>query len=85
MEYQEYVRLGFKRHDLSCSVEFKQTGYYGFALSKKINKRQSIEVTSGELDKPKLYIKKKDNDSYHIIPITPDAVIDLLEKGGKDE
>jgi hypothetical protein len=80
MEYHEYVRLGFKRHDLSCSVEFKQTGYYGFVLSKKINKRQSIEVTSGELDKPKLYIKKKDNDTYHIIPITPDAVIDLLEK-----
>jgi hypothetical protein len=85
MEYHEYVRLGFRRHELSCSVEFRQTGYYGFALSKKINKRQSIEVTSGELDKPKLYIKKKDNDSYHIIPITPDAVIDLLEKGGKDE
>ena len=80
MEYQEYARLGFRRHDLSCSVEFRQTGYYGFVLSKKINKRQSIEVTSGELDKPKLYIKKKDNDTYHIIPITPDAVIDLLEK-----
>ena len=80
MEYQEYARLGFKRHELSCSVEFKQTGYYGFVLSKKINKRQSIEVTSGELDKPKLYIKKKDNDTYHIIPITPDAVIDLLGK-----
>jgi hypothetical protein len=80
MKYQEYINLGFKRHDLSCSVEFRQTGYYGFALSKKINKRQSIEVTSGELDKPKLYIKKKDNDTYHIIPITPDAVIDLLEK-----
>ena len=80
MEYLEYVRLGFKRHDLDCIVEFRQTGYYGFVLSKKINKRQSIEVTSGELDKPKLYIKKKDNDTYHIIPITPDAVIDLLEK-----
>jgi hypothetical protein len=49
-------------------------------LSKKINKRQSIEVTSGELDKPKLYIKKNDSDTYHIIPITPDAVIDLLGK-----
>ena len=85
MEYQEYVRLGFKRHDLDCLVEFKQTGYYGFSLSKKINKRQLIVVTSGELDKPKLYIKKKDSDTYHIIPITPDAVIDLVKKGGKDE
>jgi hypothetical protein len=84
MEYQEYARLGFKRHELSCSVEFRQTGYYGFVLSKKINKRQSIEVTSGELDKPKLYIKKKDSDTYHIIPITPDAVIDLLEKNTQD-
>jgi hypothetical protein len=80
MEYHEYVRLGFRRHDLDCSVEFKQTGYYGFALSKKINKRQLIEVSSGELDKPKLYIKKNDSDSYHIIPITPEAVIDLVGK-----
>ena len=78
MEYHEYVRLGFKRHDLDCSVEFKRTGYYGFSLEKKINKRHLIVVTSGELDKPKLYIKKKDSDTYHIIPITPDAVIDLL-------
>ena len=85
MEYQEYINLGFKRCDLICSVEFRQTGYGGFVLSKEINKKQSIEVTSGELDKPKLYIKKKDSDTYHIIPITPDAVIDLLEKGGKDE
>ena len=85
MKYQEYINLGFKRHDLDCSVEFKQTGYYGFSLSKKINKKQLIEVSSGALDKPKLYIKKKDSDSYHIIPITPDAVIDLVEKGGKDE
>ena len=80
MEYHEYIDLGFKRHDLSCSVEFKRTGYYGFSLEKKINKKQSIVVTSGELDKPKLYIKKKDNDSYHIIPITPEAVIDLVRK-----
>jgi hypothetical protein len=80
MEYHEYVRLGFRRHELSCSVEFKQTGYYGFSLSKKINKRQLIEVSSGALDKPKLYIKKNDSDSYHIIPITPDAVIDLVGK-----
>jgi hypothetical protein len=85
MEYHEYVRLGFRRHDLDCSVEFKQTGYYGFSLSKKINKRQLIVVTSGELDKPKLYIKKKDSDTYHIIPITPEAVVDLVGKGGKDE
>jgi hypothetical protein len=80
MEYQQYISLGFKRHELNCGVEFKQTGYYGFSLSKKINKKQSIEVTSGGLDKPKLYIKKNNSDRYHIIPITPDAVIDLLEK-----
>lgn len=78
MEYQKYIDLGFKRFDMSCSVEFKQTGYYGFSLEKKLNKKQSVCVTSGELDKPKLYIKKRNSETYHIIPISTETVIDLF-------
>jgi len=78
MEYQKYMDLGFERSEMNDSVEYKQTGYHGYALEKKINKRQSVCVSSGELDKPKLYIKKRNSDTYHIIPITPEVVVDLF-------
>lgn len=80
MEYQKYIDLGFKRIIINCNVEFKQTGYYGFVLEKKINEKQTVCVVSGELDKPKLYIKKRNSETYHIIPITTEAVIDLFSK-----
>ena len=78
MEYEKYIDLGFERTDLSCNVEFKQTGYYGFALQKNVNENIMVCVTSGELDKPKLYIKKRNSETYHIIPISSEAVIDYL-------
>ena len=78
MEYQKYIDLGFKRIDMNCNVEFKKTGYHGFALEKKINEKQMVCVVNGELDKPKLYIKKRGSDTYHIISITAEAVIDLF-------
>jgi hypothetical protein len=37
-------------------------------------------VASGELDNPKVYIKKSNSDTYHIMPISTEAVIDLLTK-----
>jgi hypothetical protein len=80
MEYQKYIDLGFERTEMGCSAEFKQTGYQGFALEKKINERQMVCVTSGELDKPKLYIKKRNSGTYHIVPISTGAVIDLFSK-----
>ena len=80
MEYQKYIDLGFERTDMSCQVEFKQTGYYGFSLEKKLNDKIMVCVTSGELDKPKLYIKKRNSETYHIIPISTEAVIDLFSK-----
>ena len=80
MEYQKYIELGFKRTELSCAVEFRQTGYHGFSLEKMINKRQLVCVTSGELDKPNLYIKKRNSETYHIIPISTEAVIDLFAR-----
>ena len=80
MEYQKYIDLGFERTEMSCGVELSQTGYGGFTLEKEVNKRQMVCVTSGELDKPKLYIKKRNSESYHIIQISPEMVIDLFSK-----
>ena len=78
MNYKNYIDLGFKRTDLNDSVEFNETGYKGFCLDFELNSKQSISVCAGELDKPKLYIKKASGDVYHIIPITPEIVKDLL-------
>lgn len=80
MKYKEYIELGFKRHDLNDNVEFNNTGYYGFSLEKIVNKKLSICVSCGELDKPKLYIKKRGKIYYNIILITPEIVKDLLYK-----
>lgn len=78
MDYKKYIDLGFERIDLNCKVEFNQTGYSGFALEKKITDTQMICVNSGELDKPRLFIKKGHSDIYHIIPIPDKAVVDLI-------
>jgi len=80
MTYKEYIELGFERTDMSCSVEFERTGYHGFALSKKLQNNHLIEVSSAELNNPKLFIKKRNGETYHIIPITTEAVIDLLHE-----
>jgi hypothetical protein len=80
MEYNKYINLGFKRTEMNCNIEFNRTGYYGFCLEKELNEKQMVCVTSGELDKPKLYIKKRNSDTYHIISISTDAVIDLFSE-----
>lgn len=82
--YQWYIDKGFERYELNCSIEKQNTGYGGFGLTKKLNKKMLIEAHIGELDKPKLYIRKStDPDSYHIIPITPKIVESLIFKHGK--
>lgn len=78
MDYKKYIDLGFERIETSCNVEYKQTGYYGFALEKKYDDKILVSVVSGELDKPKLYIKRANSERYHIMPITPEVVIDLF-------
>lgn len=80
MEYKKYIKLGFKRHDLDDQVEFNQTGYKGFSLEKIISDKLSICVTSGNLDKPKLYIKRRGKDTYHIINITGEMILDVIDK-----
>ena len=78
MDYQKYIDLGFKRTEMNCNIEFKRTGYHGFTLEKKLNDRVMVCVTSGELEKPKLYIKKTNSDTYHLYNISAEAVVDLF-------
>jgi hypothetical protein len=81
MKYIEYTELVFKRTDLNSSIFFEKTGYDGFVLTKKLQNNHLIEVSSAELQNPKLFIKKRNSDTYHIIPISPEAVIDFLHDG----
>ena len=79
MKYQDYIDLGFKRVELNDSVELKQTGYPGYSLEKKINKRIMVCVDYPRLEEPKLYIKKGNTEYWHIFKITAEAVKDLIE------
>jgi hypothetical protein len=83
MKYIEYTELGFERTDLNSSIFFEKTGYDGFVLTKKLQNNHLIEVSSAELQNPKLFIKKRNGDTYHIIPISTEAVIDFLHDGKK--
>jgi hypothetical protein len=78
MNYKKYIELGFKRIDFDDKVEIDRTGYGGYSLTKKINKKMHVSVDSSALDKPKLYIKKNLSDTYHIIPLTPDMILDYF-------
>lgn len=79
MDYKKYIDLGFTRTEMNDSVEFKQTGYGGFTLEKELGKNQMIGVSSGELNKPLLYIKRRKKNTYHIFPISEECVLDLIE------
>ena len=80
MTYQDYIALGFERIDLDDSVEFKQTGYGGFALTKKLNENIMVEVAYPNLNEPNLYIRKGESDTWHIFPIPIAAIKDLFRK-----
>ena len=84
MTYSQYINLGFTRHEMNDQIEFNQTGYTGYSLSAEIDNKLSVCVSSGELDRPKLYIKKPDGDSYHILLITPEMVRDLFRQPEPD-
>ena len=77
MNYKELIDLGFIRTEMNDSVEINKYGYGGFSLDKELNDKQSISVYGFKLDKPELYIKKRDSDLYHILPITDEMVRDL--------
>lgn len=78
MNYKEYIQLGFERIEMNDSVMQDTTGYSGFILTKKITDRIFIEVCFPELDKPKMYIRKPNSDTCHIVPITADVVRDII-------
>ena len=78
MIYQEYIQIGFKRYEMDCKEEIKRTGYGGYSLNKKINSVMMVEVHSSELDNPKLYIRKMNQETYHIIPIKPEVVFSMF-------
>jgi hypothetical protein len=80
MNYQDYINLGFERTDINDSVYFKQTGYKEYFLSKKINDIMCIEMYGCALDKPKLYVKKKNSDDCYIFTLTPESVNDFFKK-----
>jgi hypothetical protein len=70
MTYQEYIDLGFKRGNLDDTVMFKQVGYDGFYLTKKLNKYATIEAAYPlDEDCAKLYIKKGESEDNLIIHI----------------
>jgi hypothetical protein len=76
--YQDYIDLGFSRTDMNDSIEFKETGYSGFTLEKDYNNKIAVCASSGELEKPDLYIRKAGTDTFNIIPITIEIVRDLF-------
>jgi hypothetical protein len=82
MNYQEYINLGFKRHEMSCGVEMKETGYGGYSLEKKLSNGMELGVCFRELYKPKLYIPKG-NGTFHIIPITFECLQDICRNDKK--
>jgi hypothetical protein len=78
MRYQDYIDRGFKRINLDDAVEFRNTGYGGFILYKKIRKGVSIQVCSGDLHEPKLFIEKK-GACILILPVTEADLLKLKD------
>lgn len=79
MTYKEYIELGFKRVEMNDTVEAHKTGYTGFTLHKELNDKMFIEAYWTELDKPTLYIIKRDTSdcTRHLLNITTEMVKDL--------
>lgn len=80
MHYNKYIELGFERIDLNDNVEFKQTGYHGFTLEIQLTKNVSISVNSGELDNPKMFIRKDNSENNFIINLEEDQIREILQK-----
>ena len=81
MKYKKYIDLGFKRIDLNDDIVIKRTGYSGYYLTYQLNEKTSIEVYWDELDNPRLFIEKNNNEcSFHIIKITTKQVLNILNK-----
>ena len=80
MNYKDYIDLGFKRDDLRDAVLFDETGYYGFYLKYELSDNVSIEINNDYLNKPKLYIQKKDSITCFIIELTEEQLLTIFNK-----
>ena len=78
MKYSEYIELGFERIEMNDSVEQKNNGYGGYKKKKRLTDRITLEAYWNELQAPKMYIKKQNSETYHILNITPEIVKDLV-------
>lgn len=76
--YQDYIDLGFTRVDTADMIEFRRSGYYGFSLNKDLSHSMRVEVTSSDLNNPKLYIKDINSDINHILTMTVDSLTSFL-------
>lgn len=55
MTYGDYIKLGFKRVNLSDAVAYEQTGNEAYVLEYKVNKHLLVCVHVGS--EPRLYYK----------------------------
>lgn len=80
MEYQEFIDLGFERGEMNDSVLFKQVGYGGFWLTKKLNKYATIEACFPlHKDCAKLYVNKGKSEDNLISYLTDEQVKQLCK------
>ena len=80
MTYKEYLQLGFERTDFDDSVVFDIEGHHPFVLTREITDKITIEVCFPNLGKPKLYIKMRNDDRCHILPVEDEIIRDLCAK-----
>lgn len=79
MTYQDYIDLGFERHEWSGDrVNMKNFGYDGFWLEKRISPRVVCTVDWQELDEPCLLLGTE--EKCERVTITPEAVKFLFQK-----
>jgi hypothetical protein len=78
MTYKRYLELGFERIDCTDNVEFNLRGYNPFHLEKKLSEHVFLSVYSFDLKNPKIYIRKRGQETYHILPISCEVIKDLL-------
>lgn len=79
MKYIDYIDRGFERCEMNDAVQYKETGYKGYYLKKKLTKKVTVQVLDSDLDNPKLYIEQKEGE-FISFPLTPELVMNWFEK-----
>ena len=80
MTYKNYIKLGFDRSDLDCSVMLNNTGYGGFTLTKLLKNKSIIQVVSDDLENPQLLVPYRTEwDRYYYVNITTEIAESLIE------